>query len=113
MSASRDHEHLGRLDEKTQALASIGALVGNASGCSYRDVVARALAAGASDDEIVAVLWSVAPIVGLVDLVAASVPLADGLGVDLERAFEFTEEGGRPADRSSHVGDESHPPPVS
>jgi 4-carboxymuconolactone decarboxylase len=89
MVASMNVGHPGQLDEKTRALVCLGALVATtAGGCSYHDLVASALRAGATPEEIVDVLICVAPTVGLADLVAATVPLARELGVDLDEAFE-------------------------
>ena len=50
--------------------------------------VARAIAAGATAGEVVDVLVCVARTVGMAQLVAAAAPIALGLGVDVDRAFE-------------------------
>jgi alkylhydroperoxidase/carboxymuconolactone decarboxylase family protein YurZ len=49
--------------------------------------VVRALATGASEEEITGVLLAIAPIVGLGRVVSALPGLANGLGYDLETAL--------------------------
>ncbi len=51
---------------------------------SLREAVERASAAGASTDEIVGVLVSLGPTIGLASLVAAAHKLAIAIGYDLE-----------------------------
>jgi 4-carboxymuconolactone decarboxylase len=72
------------LHAKTHALARVAALVAAESAlASYLWAVASALAAGASEDDIVDVLIAVAPIVGLARLAAAAPQLAVALGYDV------------------------------
>jgi alkylhydroperoxidase/carboxymuconolactone decarboxylase family protein YurZ len=52
----------------------------------------RALAAGASEDEIADVLLAIAPVAGLGRVVAAAPDVATALGYDIEAALE--EPGG-------------------
>jgi 4-carboxymuconolactone decarboxylase len=49
---------------------------------------ARALAAGASEDEIADVLLAIAPVAGLGRIVAAAPDLATALGYDVAAALE-------------------------
>ena len=77
------------LDPKTRALVQLAGLIAVASSsASYQWSVAVAVAAGASDDEVVAVLMSVAPLVGTARVVAAATDLALSLGYDIDAALE-------------------------
>jgi 4-carboxymuconolactone decarboxylase len=72
------------LDPKTFALVNIAALIaGGGDEASYVFHVADALEAGASADEVTAVLTSVGPNVGVFKMVAAADPLATALGIGL------------------------------
>lgn len=53
----------------------------------------KALAAGATEEEVAGVLLAVAPVIGLGRLVAAAPAVADGLEYDVEAALE--DPGGR------------------
>jgi alkylhydroperoxidase/carboxymuconolactone decarboxylase family protein YurZ len=73
------------LGQRTSALLRLAALVAtDGSAASYQWAVQTALAAGASEDEIVAVLATVGPIVGAARLNAAAAELAPALGLDFE-----------------------------
>jgi 4-carboxymuconolactone decarboxylase len=75
------------LDPKTLALVRIGALVAvNGAVPSFGAHADAAVNAGATVDEIVAVLFGVLPIVGLPRVVAAAPRLAMALGYDTEDA---------------------------
>ena len=76
------------LDGKTLALVRLAALiaVGGAQP-SYGALSDAAIAAGASADEIVDVVFGVAPVVGLPSLVAAAPNLAMALGYDVDDAM--------------------------
>jgi alkylhydroperoxidase/carboxymuconolactone decarboxylase family protein YurZ len=77
------------LDAKTLALARLAALVAAGGAVpSYLAQTDAAVNAGASAAEIVAVLVSVVPIVGLPCVVAAAPRLALALGFDTDDAFE-------------------------
>ena len=82
------------LDPKVGALARLGALVAvGASTVSYQSTIDAALAAGATNDEIVAILIAVAPITGVARVTAASPKIAFSIGYDLDAAFEeFNDE---------------------
>ena len=76
------------LDPKTAALIVVGAVVAiGASSACLRWSTSRALAAGASADEITGVLLAIAPVAGLGRVVGAVPGLAAGLGYDVEAAL--------------------------
>ena len=77
------------LDPKTEALLQVGASIamGSSSVCVEWSAV-RAIAAGATEDEITDVLRAIAPVVGLGRVVAASPDVATALGYDIAQALE-------------------------
>jgi alkylhydroperoxidase/carboxymuconolactone decarboxylase family protein YurZ len=78
-----------RLDDRTRALVCLGALVATGAGpTSYRRHVRRALAAGATPEDVMDTLVAVSPTVGLAHLVSATAGVALGLGYDVDAAFE-------------------------
>jgi alkylhydroperoxidase/carboxymuconolactone decarboxylase family protein YurZ len=84
----------GPLDDRTAALVGVAALVAvGAPPGAYPASVEAALAAGATVDDVVGTLVAVAPIVGLVRLVAATAPLALALGYDTDDALERLDRG--------------------
>lgn len=73
------------LKPKVEALVRLGALLAvGAATTSLRPTVELALALGASEDEIVAVLVAVGPAVGLARLVTTAPRLAVAIGYDLD-----------------------------
>ena len=76
------------MDPKTAALVQLGALVaiGSPAVCLEWGT-SRALAAGATEDEITDVLLAVAPAAGLGRVIGATVGVADGLGYDVQTAL--------------------------
>ena len=75
----------GGLDAKTTALVRLAGLVAVESApASYQWSVTSALAAGASDAEVVAVLVALAPIVGSVRVNSAAPEVALAIGCDLD-----------------------------
>ena len=73
------------LGERTRALIRLAALVATESAApSYQWAVSVALAAGVSEDEIGAVLITVAPIVGLARVASAAPAVAAALGYGLD-----------------------------
>ena len=77
------------LDPKTAALLVVAAAVAIGSSAVCLDwSISRALAAGASEDEIAGVLLAVAPVAGLGRVVAAAPDVAVALGYDIEAALE-------------------------
>ena len=80
------------LDPKTAALLQLGALVAAGSpGVCLEWSTTRALAAGASEDEIADVLLAIAPVTGLGRVVAAAPEVATALGYDIAAALEEPE----------------------
>ena len=78
------------LDERTEALVRVGALVAlDAPESSYLAAVESAFLAGVTLDELVAVLTTVAGSVGSARVVSAAPRLAMAVGYDIERAIEF------------------------
>ena len=76
------------MDPKTATLVQMGALVATGSPAVCLEWgVSRALAAGATEDEITDVLLAVAPAAGLGRVVGATVGVADGLGYDVQAAL--------------------------
>jgi 4-carboxymuconolactone decarboxylase len=76
------------LDRKTAALVQVGALVAIRSPAVCLEwSTTRALAAGATEDEITDVLLEIAPAVGLGRVVGAVTDLAAALGYDVEAAL--------------------------
>lgn len=73
------------LDAKTTALVRLAGLVAlEASSASYQWCIAIALAAGATDEEVVAVLAALAPIVGIARVSSAAPEVALAIGCDLD-----------------------------
>ena len=75
----------GGLDAKTAALVRLAGLVAIESApASYQWIVTRALAAGASDAEVAAVLVALAPIVGSVRVSSAAPDVALAIGCEFD-----------------------------
>jgi 4-carboxymuconolactone decarboxylase len=80
---------ISALDPKTASLLQVGvsvALGSPAVGLEWS--AARAMAAGASEDEIADVLLAIAPVAGLSRVVAAAPDLGTALGYDVSAALE-------------------------
>jgi len=86
LMASSLHEiHSTELGEKTFALARVAALIATGStAASYQWAVAVALSAGATPRDVLDVLLSVAPVVGVARVASAALALAPALGVELD-----------------------------
>src|SRR4029077_14959778 len=77
------------LDPKTAALLQLGASVAaGPSAVSLEWSTSRALAAGATEDEIADVLLVIAPVAGLGRVVCAAPDVATALGYDVAAALE-------------------------
>ena len=77
------------LDPKTAALLQLGASVAiGSSAVCVQWSAGRALAAGATDDEIADVLLAIAPVVGLGRVVCAAPDVATALGYDIAAALD-------------------------
>lgn len=98
---------VGRSDQsllgaKNGSLVRLAALLAvGAATPSLREVVDQARAAGASEGEIVGVLVSVGPTIGLAGLVASAPRLALAIGYDLENGHGSAEPD---ASRTAHAG---------
>jgi 4-carboxymuconolactone decarboxylase len=80
---------ISALDHKTAALLQLGVSVAIGSpGVCLEWGTGRALAAGASEDEIADVLLAIAPVTGLGRVVAAAPEVATALGYDIAAALE-------------------------
>jgi 4-carboxymuconolactone decarboxylase len=76
-------------DERVRALFRLAALIAlDGTLPSYQSAVESALAAGASVEEIVEVLFAVAGIVGSARVIAAAPLLARAVGFDVDEAFD-------------------------
>ncbi|MGO9670057.1 MAG: carboxymuconolactone decarboxylase family protein [Streptosporangiaceae bacterium] len=77
------------LDPKTAALlqVAVSVAIGSPAVCLEWSA-ARALAAGASEDEIAEVLLAIAPVAGLGRAVSAAADVATALGYDIAAALE-------------------------
>jgi len=77
------------LDPKTAALVRVGALaaIGSPEVCLEWSA-SRALAEGATNEEITGVLLTIAPVVGLGRIVGAAPGVGDALGYDIEAGLE-------------------------
>jgi alkylhydroperoxidase/carboxymuconolactone decarboxylase family protein YurZ len=85
------------LDDKTAALVRLAALLSvGAATVSCRAVVELARAAGATDDELVAVLVAVGPAIGAARVVSAAPRLALAIDYDLEDLEYLGEPGDSP-----------------
>jgi len=84
-----DPARASALDPKTTALLQVAASValGSPAVCLEWST-GRALAAGASEEEIAAVLLAIAPVAGLGRVVAAAPDMATALGYDIAAALE-------------------------
>jgi alkylhydroperoxidase/carboxymuconolactone decarboxylase family protein YurZ len=77
------------LDPKIAALVQLGVLVaGGSPAVCLEWSTARALAAGATEDEIADVLLAIAPVAGLGRVVGAAPDVATALGYDIRAALE-------------------------
>jgi alkylhydroperoxidase/carboxymuconolactone decarboxylase family protein YurZ len=77
------------LDPKTAALLQVGVLVAMGSSAVCLEwSTGRALAAGATEDEIADVLLAIAPVAGLGQVVSAAPHVATALEYDIAAALE-------------------------
>jgi 4-carboxymuconolactone decarboxylase len=91
----------GELTPKVELLVRLGALLSvGATTPSLREAVDQAVAAGATLSEIVGVLVSVGPAIGVAGLVACAPRLAMAIGYDLENGHAAS-VGGESTPRSS------------
>jgi alkylhydroperoxidase/carboxymuconolactone decarboxylase family protein YurZ len=80
---------LPQLAERTAALVRIAALVAvDAPASAYRSAVEAALRTGARDDDLLALLASLADLVGSARVISAAPRIALAAGYDVEAALE-------------------------
>lgn len=83
----QDFEHL---DARTRSLVGIGAAIcTDAPTKTFQSLVASALQAGATPEEVLGVLVAVAPSAGEPKIVTAAPRIAMALGYDVHAAFEI------------------------
>ena len=84
-----DQAHMSALDAKTTALlqVAVSVAIGSSAVCLQWSA-ARALAAGATKDEITDVLLAIIPVAGLGRIVSAAPAVATALEYDVEAALE-------------------------
>jgi alkylhydroperoxidase/carboxymuconolactone decarboxylase family protein YurZ len=77
------------LDARTAALVRVAALaaIGSPAVCLEWST-SRALAAGATEDDVIGVLLAIAPVAGLGRVVSAVHGVSDALGYDVETVLE-------------------------
>lgn len=84
---------MSALDARTAALLQLGVSVALGSpGACLEWCTARALATGATEDEIAGVLLAIAPLAGLGRAVSAAPDVAAALGYDITAALEDPDE---------------------
>lgn len=92
----RAGEEPPRLDGRTRRLVAVAALIAiDAGEATIATAVDNAFAAGATVEEVVDVLLSVAPSVGSARVVAMAPRIAASIGYDLSLAFEEAPAGTR------------------
>ena len=80
---------VGVIDERTAALVRVAATIAvDAAPASFQHAVALAVAAGATNEEIVASLEAVTPVTGTARVVQCAPKIALALGYDVEAALE-------------------------
>lgn len=78
-----------------RALVRLAAYVAvGAPARAYERAAKAAVRSGASPDEMMGVLFAVAPAVGVARIVAAAPKLATAMGFDVDRAIEYLNDDG-------------------
>jgi 4-carboxymuconolactone decarboxylase len=78
-----------------RALVCLAAYVAlDVSAAAYAQAVEAAVRSGASPDEMMGVLFAVAPAVGVARVVSAAPKLASAMGFDVDRAIEYLTTNG-------------------
>ena len=77
------------IDDSTRVLACIAAAIAiGATSATMESLTDRGLSAGVTDEQIIATLIAVGPVVGSARVVAAAPRLARAVGYDIDRALE-------------------------
>jgi 4-carboxymuconolactone decarboxylase len=83
------HLPLVALDAKTRAMLDLAVLIAlDGPATAFEMTADVAIAAGATEDELVEILIAAAPLVGTAHVVAAAPKLALAIGYDVEAALE-------------------------
>jgi 4-carboxymuconolactone decarboxylase len=83
------HLPLVALDTKTRAMLDLAVLIAlDGPATAFEMTADVAIAAGATEDELVEILIAAAPLVGTAHVVAAAPKLALAIGYDVEAALE-------------------------
>jgi alkylhydroperoxidase/carboxymuconolactone decarboxylase family protein YurZ len=89
LAAPSSSSSTSAIDEKTAALARVAATIAvDAAPHSFQHAIAHALAAGATSDEVVAILEAVTPVTGAARVVQGAPKVALALGYDVDAALE-------------------------
>ena len=97
------HLPLVALDRKTRAMLDLAVLIAvDGPGTAFETTAGMALAAGATEDELVEILIAAAPLVGTAHVVAAAPKLGLAIGYDVEAALEEQVVGGPTPDERVH-----------
>ena len=87
------HLPLVALDTKTRAMLDLAVLIAlDGPATAFEMTADVAIAAGATEDELVEILIAAAPLVGTAHVVAAAPKLALAIGYDVEAALEGRDE---------------------
>jgi alkylhydroperoxidase/carboxymuconolactone decarboxylase family protein YurZ len=83
------HLPCATLDARTRAILDLAVLIAvNGPASSFDTATSAAMAAGATEDELVEILIAAAPMVGTPNVVAAAPKLALAMGYDVDAALE-------------------------
>jgi 4-carboxymuconolactone decarboxylase len=97
------HLPLVALDTKTRAMLDLAVLIAlDGPATAFEMTADVAIAAGATEDELVEILIAAAPLVGTAHVVAAAPKLALAIGYDVEAALEGQALRGVPRDERVH-----------
>ena len=89
------------LEPKMRAVVCLAVYIAlDASLAAYEHAVEVAVRSGASPDEMMGVLFAVAPAVGVARVVSAAPNLASAMGFDVDRAMEYLTTNGTEATSS-------------
>jgi 4-carboxymuconolactone decarboxylase len=83
------HQPCVTIDARTRAMIDLAVLVAvDGPATAFETAAGAAMAAGATEDELVEILIAAAPTVGTAHVVAAAPKLALAMGYDVEAALE-------------------------
>lgn len=100
--AGRPESDKVTLDGRTRALACLGAAISaQALTTNLNPLVDQAMAAGATEEDVVGTLLAIAPTIGTARVVVIAPQVAHAIGYDIDRALE-TPDDDREAPGVSH-----------